>query len=116
LTHLRYFGYCFNPVSFYYCFDAADTRVEAIVAEVTNTPWGERHCYVLSDPEGPFTKRYLRYRTGKAMHVSYHWGFSPPGETLSVHVTLTRSEKLFDATLCLERAPITGPGLAEVLT
>ena len=47
LTHLRYFGYCFNPVSFYYCFDEEDRRVETIVAEVNNTPWGERHCYVL---------------------------------------------------------------------
>jgi uncharacterized protein len=47
LTHLRYFGYVFNPVSFYYCFDADDRQVETIVAEVNNTPWGERHCYVL---------------------------------------------------------------------
>lgn len=123
LTHLRYFGCCFNPVSFYYCFDADGTKIETIVAEVTNTPWGERHCYVLSDPEGPFSKRYLRYRTGKAMHVSpfmpmdvsYQWGFSPPAETLSVHMSLTRGEKIFDATMCLERFPITGPHLAKVL-
>ena len=47
LTHLRYFGYSFNPVSFYYVFDATDTRVETIVAEITNTPWKERHAYVL---------------------------------------------------------------------
>ena len=47
LTHLRYFGHCFNPVSFYYCYDAAGERVAAVVAEVTNTPWGERHAYVL---------------------------------------------------------------------
>ena len=43
LTHLRYFGHSFNPVSFYYCFDEHDTRVETIVAEITNTPWKERH-------------------------------------------------------------------------
>ena len=50
LTHLRYFGHCFNPVSFYFCYDPAGERIEAVVAEVHNTPWGERHCYVL-DPE-----------------------------------------------------------------
>ena len=50
LTHLRYFGVGFNPVTFYYCFDAADTRVESIVAEITNTPWNERHAYVLTEP------------------------------------------------------------------
>ncbi len=48
LTQPRYFGYGMNPVSFYYCFDEADELVEAIVAEVNNTPWRERHCYVLS--------------------------------------------------------------------
>jgi DUF1365 family protein len=54
LTNLRYFGHCFNPVSFYYCFDEPGERVEAVVAEVTNTPWGERHAYVLEpDPERP---------------------------------------------------------------
>ena len=47
MTHLRYFGYCFNPVSFYYCFDSSDSFVEAILAEVTNTPWKERHAYVI---------------------------------------------------------------------
>ncbi|MGC3981079.1 MAG: DUF1365 domain-containing protein [Steroidobacteraceae bacterium] len=47
LTHLRYFGYSFNPVSFYYVYDAADAQVETIVAEITNTPWKQRHCYVL---------------------------------------------------------------------
>ena len=47
LTHLRYFGHCFNPVSFYYCYDAAGEHVRAVVADVTNTPWGERHAYVM---------------------------------------------------------------------
>jgi DUF1365 family protein len=44
LTHLRYFGYVFNPVSFYYCFNADDTRLETIVAEVTNTPGASGLC------------------------------------------------------------------------
>jgi uncharacterized protein len=48
LTHLRYFGIGFNPVTFYYCFDSEDTKVETIVAEITNTPWKERHAYVLA--------------------------------------------------------------------
>ncbi|MEQ9410264.1 MAG: DUF1365 domain-containing protein [Fuerstiella sp.] len=47
LTHLRYFGYVMNPVSFYFCYDRSDRVVEAVVAEVNNTPWGERHCYVI---------------------------------------------------------------------
>jgi uncharacterized protein len=123
LTHLRYFGHCFNPVSFYYCFDSADTRVETVVAEVTNTPWGERHSYVLSEPESPVTPRYLRVRSSKNLHVSpfmpmdlaYQWGFSAPGDRLAVHMALSHEKKEFDATLVLKRAPVSGLRLALAL-
>jgi DUF1365 family protein len=131
LTHLRYFGHCFNPVSFYYCFDAGDARVDTIVAEVNNTPWGERHCYVLNAPSLVLTGKYQRYRSAKAMHVSpfmpmdlaYDWGFSVPNDGLNVHMTLHRApsakylagEKVFDATMQLRRAPITGARLAGML-
>ncbi len=47
LTSFRYFGFEMNPVSFYYCFDNSGERIEAVVAEVNNTPWNEKHCYVL---------------------------------------------------------------------
>ena len=128
LTHLRYFGHCFNPVSFYYCFDAGDTRVDTIVAEVNNTPWGERHCYVLVDPHHVVGDKHLRYRSDKAFHVSpfmpmelaYEWGLSAPDAQLNVHMALARTdggnEKIFDATMRLERAPITGARLAGMLT
>jgi DUF1365 family protein len=128
LTHLRYFGYGFNPVSFYYCFDAVDEHVECMVAEVNNTPWGERHCYVLRDPEreahgaGGAHRTYL---SSKVFHVSpfmpmaldYAWGFSHPDERLNVHMALQdeSSHKIFDATLTLARQPISGAALAGVL-
>lgn len=127
LTHLRYFGHCFNPVSFYYCFDAGDTRVETVVAEVNNTPWGERHCYVLNEPHQAAAGRHQRYRSAKAFHVSpfmpmdldYDWGLSTPGDQLNVHMALRGDgrggEKVFDATMRLERAPVTGMRLAGML-
>jgi len=125
LTHLRYFGHCFNPVSFYYCFDAADCRVEAIVAEVNNTPWGERCCYVLDRPHRP-GERVQAYHSDKVMHVSpfmpmdlcYDWRVGSPDERLFIHMALAApggDAKVFDATLRLERAPITGMRLAGVL-
>lgn len=122
LTHLRYFGYCFNPVSFYYCYDARDTRVEAIVAEITNTPWKERHAYVL--PRTPAMNGVLRCRFGKAFHVSpfmpmdhqYEWRFAEPGRKLGVHMeNFDAQGKIFDATLSLARREISGPALARVL-
>ena len=113
LTHLRYFGYVFNPVSFFYCFDAAGERVETIVAEVTNTPWGERCCYVLDG---------LRAQTEKAMHVSpfmpmdlrYDWRFTAPGAHLGVHMRLSReAQTVFEATLALKQQPIGNGVLAR---
>jgi DUF1365 family protein len=94
LTNLRYFGHCFNPVSFYYCFAADGERVEAVVAEVTNTPWGERHAYVLEPPADRPPGAVLRGRFAKEFHVSpfmgmdhtYSWAMTEPGEQLVVHI------------------------------
>ena len=46
LTQARSWGLAFNPVSFFYCFEA-DGQLAAILCEVTNTPWRERYHYVL---------------------------------------------------------------------
>jgi DUF1365 family protein len=123
LTHLRYFGYIFNPVTFYYCFDEVG-QTSAIVAEITNTPWGERHRYVLD----PSTAREsasgsLRWRFDKVFHVSpffpmdmeNDWTFTPPGQGLFVHMNLSKGgTHAFDATLVMQRREIT-PGLLRRL-
>jgi len=126
LTHLRYFGISMNPVSFYYCWDAGGERVDAIVAEVNNTPWGEQHCYVLdARPDGRAVggERRLRFRFDKTFHVSpfmkmdqqYDWTFTPPAGRLSVHMNnLEAGAKLHDATMVLQRQPITAGNLARV--
>ncbi len=124
LTHLRYFGYVFNPVSFYYCFDQGDNRLETIVAEVNNTPWGEQHCYVLPAAEGIDENDTFRFGPEKAMHVSpfmpmdieYDWRFGLPGEQLNVHmINIDQGQKVFDATLRLERRALTPVSLARSL-
>ena len=123
LTHPRYLGYVFNPVSFYYCFDPTDRRLEAIVAEVTNTPWQERCAYVL--PVETPGARHHRFRLGKRMHVSpfldmdyeYDWRFLQPGRRLAVHMRNERDGRRdFDASLSLERRPLDGRSLARALT
>lgn len=124
LTHLRTFGHCFNPVSFYYCFDPSDTRVESIVTEITNTPWKERHAYVLTDEMDEGKGNSKRYRFDKSFHVSpfidmaidYDWRFNTPCETLAVHMEDHKDgAKLFDATLRLERREISASSLAHAL-
>jgi DUF1365 family protein len=125
LTHLRYFGYCFNPVSFFYCFDASGERIEFIVAVITNTPWKEEHAYVLSVATGSAARSW-QFNFDKSFHVSpfmpmqqhYQWRLSAPGERLFVHMqNLAHGEqqKLFDATLLLARKPVTSRALAGAL-
>ncbi len=124
LTHLRYFGYCFNPVSFYFCFDERDQQVDTIVAEVNNIPWKQQYCYVLHCSSSDQTGKARRYQLDKRFHVSpfmdmdmrYDWRFSHPGERLAVHMeNHTRTHKLFDATLSLQRRPIDSATLASAL-
>ena len=106
LTHLRYFGYCFNPVSFYYCFDKSDKKLEMIMAEVTNTPWNERHCYFITAKKNKSFRQELK----KEFHVSpfwdmnhdYDWYFSDVSDSISVNmINYKDAKKVFDATLSL---------------
>ncbi len=124
LTHLSYFGYCFNPVSFYYCFDSKGENVETVVAEVSNTPWGERCCYVLARERRDGPDKGLRFTPDKVMHVSpfmdmaidYDWSFTEPGERLNVFMANSKDgERMFDASIALTRTEITGLSLARVL-
>jgi uncharacterized protein len=117
LTQLRTLGHCFNPVSFYYCYDSSE-RLRALVAEVTNTPWGDRHAYVIGAGEG----RILEGAMDKALHVSpfmemdqrYEVRATDPAATLSVHIASHQDgERAFDATLALRRRELTARTLAE---
>lgn len=124
LTHARYLGYGFNPVSFYYCYAADGVTLDALVAEVSNTPWNERHVYVLPMTENRGSPDKPAFCSAKAFHVSpflpmeleYRWRFTRPGHTLSAHLEDHDAAGLvFDATLNLRRRALTGAGLARAL-
>lgn len=122
LTHLRYAGFVINPVSFHYCFAANGRDLAAIVADVTNTPWNERHSYVV--PVGRPARR-LRFETRKQLHVSpfhameldYRFQFVAPGASLAVRIETLDGDAtpLFDAVLALRRREISGASLARAL-
>lgn len=138
LTGLRYFGHSFNPVSFYYCFDDAAERVDAVVADVRNIPWGERHPYVLARGERRGT--VLSEELEKTFHVSplmgmeqtYSFRAAEPGDRLVAHIesrpresardrdiggpTRTRRNPAsFDATLSLRRRELSRGTLTGLL-
>jgi len=124
LTHLRYFGHCFNPVSFYYCFDEKDKKVEAIMAEVTNTPWKERHSYVIHEQLEADRQMSFTATPKKQFHVSpfwgmdhdYEWFFSTPEETLNVVMkNYIDGEKVFNVALNLTRRTFSNKGLLKAI-
>lgn len=128
LTHPRYLGYVMNPVSFYYCFTPSGDAVETILAEIENTPWGERHVYVLDESQNLGGPRHKRYRFGKDFHVSpfmpmaqtYDWRFRAPGEHVTVHMQNLEQRggglaPMFDATMVLRRQPLAASSLHAAL-
>lgn len=121
LTNLRYFGFIINPITTYYCFDEQE-RLVSVVAEVTNTPWRERHAYVLpvDTCDGVLDTRF-----GKAMHVSpfmpmdmeYVWRSRLPGKSLAIHMENYRAgERCFSASMQLRRSPVSASALKRIIT
>jgi DUF1365 family protein len=107
LTNLRYFGYVMNPLSTYYCFDRSGSLV-AIVAEVNNTPWGEKHNYVIpADSEATRKHRFEKVFTVSpfnAVNMQYQWQSSVPAEDLGVSITARQQgHTVVHAQLSLER-------------
>ena len=120
LTQVRQFGFVFNPISLYYCYSDTSTLI-AIVAEVTNTPWGERHCYAIDCRDDPTV---VRHECAKQFHVSpfmpmdllYRWRLTSPGTRATIHLQTTLSgESIFNAVLLLERKPFTWWNVSQML-
>lgn len=121
LANLRCFGMVVNPIACYYCFSEDESRLEYLVAEVNNTPWNERHSYVLA---GPAEGEMLRTEFDKVFHVSpfnpmdmrYHWRSNTPGERLALHLENHREgARVFDATLALGARDMTPAALDGLL-
>ena len=123
LAHLRYFGYVMNPATFFYCYDQQD-RLIAIAVEIHNTPWNERHVYVLPIDEEQRGKPSHRFQFKKDFHVSpfmpmdhdYDWRFNQPADQLIVSMkNLDHGRRVFDASLSMTRRPITSARLNLML-
>ncbi|TWU55569.1 hypothetical protein Poly59_18690 [Rubripirellula reticaptiva] len=114
LTQLRHFGVYFSPINVFYCFDQHESLV-AQVAEVSNTPWNERHAYVLWEGNRrPGSAE--RYSHAKEFHVSpfmgmdsqYEWRIGSPGEKLNLSLGCDRQgDRIFQADLQLNRIAMT---------
>jgi cyclopropane-fatty-acyl-phospholipid synthase len=123
ITSARYLNYVFNPVSFYYCLNAAGDVVR-MAAEVNNT-FGERHVYFPKQkPDQRPGGTHPAYYTAKAFHVSpfnnmegeYEFMFSPPHEDLDIHIRLLREgAEVFHARLRGKQMPLTAANLTRLI-
>ncbi|HMJ75628.1 MAG TPA: DUF1365 family protein, partial [Iamia sp.] len=127
LTHLRHWAWTFNPISLYFAFDEDDTRVEAVLAEVTNTPWHERQAYALAAPS-PIEAEATGVRFAKELHVSpfmdldldHVLRFGPPGGNRLVvemddHRQDDTDQLVFSARMVLHRRPLDRRSMSHVL-
>ena len=125
LTNLRYFGFIINPISIYYSFDKNE-NLEFVVAEVTNTPWAERHCYVLdvrnqeSSTRQASSQKLLHVSPFKSMEYKYQFSISEPTDRLRVRIEnlpLNTNSSLasFRAALSMKRVPIGKWSLSKIL-
>lgn len=123
LTNMRYFGYCFNPVTFYYCFNQAGTAIDSMVSHITNTPWGEDYAYVHDfSKAGAATSASFRF--DKDFHVSpfmpmdihYDWKFKLDESGIMIRMLNLRNQQpVFNAMLNLQRSLITEKALNRLL-
>lgn len=129
LTNMRYFGHCFNPVTFYYCFEANGKTLQAIVTHITNTPWGENYAYVHDFKLEEINKNINSdglsvFKLTKEFHVSpfmdmdmrYDWAFKLEKNQLLIHMkNLKNEQQVFNANLILERSEISEKALNYLL-
>lgn len=124
LTHLRYLGYCFNPISVYYCYGSDGRTLQAIVPEVHNTPWGEEYLRALDVSKGRKEGVWHVFDMEKEFHVSpfmpmeidYQWRFQEPSETLAIRMENRRQgELLFWAHLELDQLAMTAGNMSAML-
>ena len=130
LTPLRHFGFYFSPLSLFFCWDKAESEVPVVVAEVNNTPWRQKHWYVLGDQnltqspksQVPHQRAALagssseKYIHEKKFHVSpfmemeqrYEWTVSKPEDKLKISIqSHDQAGQIFGASLNLDRRPLT---------
>jgi len=124
LTHVRSFGYYFSPLNLYYCFKENGTDVDCILAEVTNTPWLEKHWYVLWEGNRNGRPHQLKFRHAKNFHVSpfmqidadYEWSLNNPDARLNVSIAeILGNERIFDVAMILNRKDLNRGALYRTL-
>ena len=121
LTTIRFFGYSFNPVSFYYCFDETK-KIQAIVTHITNTPWKEKYAYVHDCRNNSSMSKIFKFEKNfhispfMPMDINYNWVFTSPKDFLYVSMdNLLKNKLIFNATLKMTKRAWSAYALNKIL-
>ncbi|MGE6648111.1 DUF1365 domain-containing protein [Shewanella colwelliana] len=112
LVQCRCMGLYFSPINFYFCYDTAN-QCQYMLAEVSNTPWKQRHYYLLELSGEMKVKKAFHVSPFMEMDMTYHWRVSPPGSKAMVHIENHQQQKVFDATLAMSKKAFTAAELAS---
>ncbi|KZX01383.1 DUF1365 domain-containing protein [Pseudoalteromonas luteoviolacea] len=111
----RCLGYYFSPVNFYFFSKDADTYTH-MIAEVSNTPWNERHYYLVPLGKKVNFKKTFHVSPFMNLDMEYHWHIKAPAQHAFVHIeNKNQRELLFDATLRLQRVPLERQAITSLL-
>ena len=113
LGQVRCFGLYFSPVNFFFCYQQGKPRY--MLAEVHNTPWNERHCYLVDVENPQQTKKDFHVSPFMGMDMQYHWRIEHNDQRILVHIENWQQDKLFDATLSVQQQALTSSSLFTVL-
>lgn len=105
LVQCRCFGIYFSPINFYFCYDQDDI-CQYMLAEVSNTPWDQRHYYLIDMAGSMITDKVFHVSPFMEMDMCYHWHVTPPEEKALVRIENHKEGKQFEASLALNKREI----------
>lgn len=118
LSPLANWGLYFSPLTQYYLYQQGVARY--LLAEVSNTPWNQRHHYLVPLQAGAVTQ----FSHAKNFHVSpfnpldmqYHWRIEPPAALFKLLLQNSRAgQTVFSAWFTLAKEPLTMPNIRQML-
>ncbi|MDN4501050.1 DUF1365 domain-containing protein [Alteromonadaceae bacterium BrNp21-10] len=114
VAQCRCWGWYFSPVNFYFCYNQQGV-CDYMLAEVSNTPWKERHYYLIDLNNIAPSPKAFHVSPFMEMDMAYHWRICPPAKRLLVHIENHQKQKVFDATLSMKKSALTGSNLLSCL-
>ncbi len=114
LIQCRCFGLYFSPVNFYFCYDEGE-QCRLMMAEVSNTPWRERHYYLIGLNEPAVIKKDFHVSPFMTLDMKYHWKVKPPEHEVMIHIENHQDRKIFDATLALKKREFNAKQVAKTM-